>query len=477
MTNKEKYYKFIINFSFVVILFLGIINTINGDDFFWHVKIGEWIVDNKQIPKTGIFSWFAKDSNWFAHEWLSEILMYLCSLISIKYAAHIFLTICILILGIILSYINRNRFYKSPILLIIWEILGFCTITTFSTARPHWITLFLLVIYICILEEIKKNTYKHIWIIPIIAIIWSNVHGGSSNLLYLLPIGFLLTGINNWKIGKLSSHKMNKKQLCIYLITIITNILCICINPRGIELLKYPYSYKEMNLEYITEWLPLSYGNLKLAFIVIIGIIILLCISKKQEIELSEFGLIFLFIIMSFIHLRFVLWTYVISSIYIFKYFNEFKHKDNIKKENTILFFNIFCTLASIIIILSPFFVKNINVSKPIPNELIEIIKEDTPDRLYNDYNYGGYLIYNDIPVFIDGRADMYEWIGSFEENMKIQSFSLDYESNIDEYIKKYEFDAILTSKNNYINLVVRNLKNFNVIYENEKIIYYEIIK
>jgi hypothetical protein len=30
------------------------------------------------------------------------------------------------------------------------------------------------------------------------------------------------------------------------------------------------------------------------------------------------------------------------------------------------------------------------------------------PGRLLNSYKFGGYLIFRDIPVFIDGRADMY---------------------------------------------------------------------
>ena len=40
--------------------------------------------------------------------------------------------------------------------------------------------------------------------------------------------------------------------------------------------------------------------------------------------------------------------------------------------------------------------------------EVIKIIKKEKPNRLFNMYEYGGELIYNDIPVFIDGRADLY---------------------------------------------------------------------
>lgn len=477
MTKLEKYCKFIINFSFIFILLIGIIKNIGGDDFLWHVKVGEWIIENKEIPKTGIFSWFAENENWFAHEWLSGVLMYFCSFISTTKAAHIFLTICIISLSSIIAYINRERFYKNPLLVIIWELLGFLIVSTYSTARPHWITLSLLVIYICILEKVKENNFKYIWFIPLLAIFWSNVHGGSSNLLYLLPFGFLITGIKNWKFGRLISNKMTKKQIITYIGIIINNLICICINPRGIELLWYPYSYADMNTNYITEWLPLSYGNLKLAFIVIMVILILLVVNKKEELELSEIGLIGLFIIMSFLHLRFCLWTYAIASIYIFKYFDELKIKNEYTKDNITVFCSIFYTITTIAILISPFFVKDIKINQSVPTELIQIIKEDNPKRLYNDYNYGGCLIYNNIDTFIDGRADMYEWIGSFEENMKLFTFSLDYQENVKDYIEKYNFDSILTAKKSYIHLALKNIDNYELIYEDDNICYYKIIK
>ena len=52
---------------------------ISGNDFWWHIKAGEWILENHAIPKVGIFSWYAMDNNleWVSHEWLSEVLLYL----------------------------------------------------------------------------------------------------------------------------------------------------------------------------------------------------------------------------------------------------------------------------------------------------------------------------------------------------------------------------------------------------------------
>ena len=36
--------------------------------------------------------------------------------------------------------------------------------------------------------------------------------------------------------------------------------------------------------------------------------------------------------------------------------------------------------------------------------------------KLYNEYNYGSYLIYQNVPVFIDSRCDLY--LPEFNENV-----------------------------------------------------------
>ena len=75
--EKKHYIMFGVFFSlFCLLLFLS---SIPGDDYWWHIKVGEWIVQNKEIPKTGIFSWYAQENNlsWFAHEWLAEIVLYM----------------------------------------------------------------------------------------------------------------------------------------------------------------------------------------------------------------------------------------------------------------------------------------------------------------------------------------------------------------------------------------------------------------
>ena len=96
------------------------------------------------------------------------------------------------------------------------------------------------------------------------------------------------------------------------------------------------------------------------------------------------------------------------------------------------------------------FFIININkVYKEVNTDyiytdstIINKIKEVKPERLYNIYNVGGELIYYDIPVFIDGRADLYSQNDLFEEYLKIDGLDLDFKSQIN----RFNFDYYLTN-------------------------------
>lgn len=52
---------------------------LSGNDFWWHIKVGEWICTNKALPYEDIFSWYGMENNisWCSQEWLSDVIFYL----------------------------------------------------------------------------------------------------------------------------------------------------------------------------------------------------------------------------------------------------------------------------------------------------------------------------------------------------------------------------------------------------------------
>lgn len=71
--------------------------------------------------------------------------------------------------------------------------------------------------------------------------------------------------------------------------------------------------------------------------------------------------------------------------------------------------------------------------------------------KLYNEYNYGSYLIYRDIPVFIDSRCDLYlpefnKNVEVFKDFLNMNNMNINNEQ-IEEKIEQYGFTHFIVLK------------------------------
>ena len=115
--------------------------------------------------------------------------------------------------------------------------------------------------------------------------------------------------------------------------------------------------------------------------------------------------------------------------------------------------------------------IKNKCNIKMLNDEIIEIIKKDKPKRLYNFYDYGGYLVYKNIPVFVDGRADLYSSY-NYSDYLGISNLSGEYE----DLIKYYDFDYYLVPDNFPIYNYLKYSDNYKLIMYSNHVAFYQKI-
>ena len=104
--------------------------------------------------------------------------------------------------------------------------------------------------------------------------------------------------------------------------------------------------------------------------------------------------------------------------------------------------------------------------------------------RIFNEYNYGSYMLYRGIPVFIDSRADLYtpEFNGTkgedgkyegrdiFSDYLNITNISTYYENKFEEY----DITHLLIRKNSKLNMLISRDDNYNTLYSDDNFIVYE---
>ena len=110
--------------------------------------------------------------------------------------------------------------------------------------------------------------------------------------------------------------------------------------------------------------------------------------------------------------------------------------------------------------------------------------------KLFNEYNYGSYLLYRGIPVFIDSRADLYapEFNNVVRDNLEDEigkDIFSDFinVSNIGTYygetFKKYEITHVITKNDSKLNMLIKNAdsEKYKQLYSDKNFIIYEILE
>lgn len=98
--------------------------------------------------------------------------------------------------------------------------------------------------------------------------------------------------------------------------------------------------------------------------------------------------------------------------------------------------------------------------------------------RFYNEYNYGSYMLYRGIPVFIDSRADLY----TPEFNPQSEDIFTDFinTSNIgtfyEDTFQKYNITHVICYENSKMNMIITksNDPNYRQLYKDNNFVIYE---
>lgn len=282
--------------------------------------------------------------------------------------------------------------------------------------------------------------------------------------------------------------KIEKKDNVKWLILVM--VICAftgLLTPLG----NTPYTYliKTMQgntMNSISEHQPLTlYKDVETMVVLILFFGILIFTDTK--IKLRDFFMLFGLIFLSFMSRRQISMLFIIG-IYIFaKFLNYLVEKYD--KEGCKRAINMANTLIgrtitiSIVILVSVCFVREkmndkfIN-EKKYPVEASTWILENLDIKnmhLYNEYNYGSYLLYRGIPVFIDSRADLYapefnEGRDIFSDYINISTLGTYYETKFDEY----EITHVIVINNSKLNMFLSRNENYTQLYKDSYFVVYE---
>ena len=387
-------------------------------DTAWHLAAGD-LWRSSGIIMSDPWGWTSEGKTWINMAWAFDVVI---SWLHEHTGFAILYPFCLIIVSALIG-IQVMQAQKNgsiiPVLIIITPLLVF-QIYSSTLLRPNLVTLiFTLSSYYFLLTE-NATWIKRRWmLLPLISIVWVNMHGG---FLYLYLL-FFVFGL----------ELLIKKYWKQFLHLTLLGIICLAVsvlNPFGYEILTA--SFAGMSTPFnsiINEWKPINFAEshrmLFLLVLLLIGggfmdsririadrllIIILFYLtltSQRHSVMLALFCIPYLGITL----------TYLIREMpelqWIERRFNALTQNVKISDLHIV---GVFMLMFVVIFVFSPW-PRDLLLKKPIgisndivaPEDLTYLQKHYADEKILNHYDLGGHLIFygrGTPKLFIDGRSN-----------------------------------------------------------------------
>jgi len=469
LTNKPKIHGISTDIIWVLVILSGFLFftsliPLPPNDFWWHLKIGEYIYINHTIPTTNMFAWtIPAGQPFFYAAWFAELLFYVLyrmgglALITTMRTVFIGITIWLV------ASESKRRSNSWRIAALITAFLCLMIINNLIVRTQMWAWLPFITTYI-VLKRYTEGILNWRWLFlcPVTMIFWVNVHG-SFILGLLLPGAFFLGEV----ISKLLNqpNSLNWHKIGWIGCTGVLSGIAVLLNPRFVGIIDYTLKLitDPPSQQLIEEWQsPTPQGFANIIFFISIIIFIIILAYSKYRLTPTEIILFIVFLWLAWSGQRYVIWYGMISAPILARLIKDLplKMPSLIPQKNWLNLVLIILIIIPVIAV-QPWFVERL----PLPEAYWKLILRDLPSEplisvetpvaavkylkshpgghLFNEMGYGSYLIWA-IPeqkVFIDSRVELFpydRWMDYIHVNNG---------TNYNGVLTKYGVDRILLDK------------------------------
>jgi hypothetical protein len=413
--------------SLLAVLVFGSSNGLLGDgDSGYHIRTGDVILDNQSIPSHDIYSYHTPVLEWTAHEWLAEVIM-----AAIHRAFG--LTGVVLFFAVLLAVIHWLLFRllqsqsNDIILCALITLLATATSSSHWLARPHVFSLALTLIWYHLLNRFQYRDQRTLFYLPILMLLWVNLHGGFIMGLLLLGI-YLLGNIFYVIFGPPTESTASKNKAKLIFLCIIATVLVTLFNPVGYKILLFPFrvTSNRFLMDRVAEFLSPNFHEVLPFKYMLIATMVALALARST-LNVIEVGLLALLSYMALYSVRHVSLFAIIAAPILLRTGENIVNQLSVRwsqvyrqrntKLNAIdakLNGHLWPSLAFLLIgglCLTGNLRYNFN-DKVFPVAAVHFLqREKISGNMFNDDEFGDYMIFAAWPkyrVFMDGRSDMY---------------------------------------------------------------------
>jgi len=388
-------------------------------DIWWHLKVGDWIVQHLGVPHTGILSRTAANRPWVAYSWGYEVLL------SRSYAwfglvgMGVFGTLLTIGVAYTTYWMLRrlsSRFWSSCLLTIV-----VCAAFLFNgMPRPVFFSIILFSITLALLLQANRSSnIRPLYWLPLIFLLWANLH---IQFIYGLFLVGLLTTVTLGqqafiRLGMFPGFLTEPTLPLAQLVGIsLACVLATLIGPNFYHPYQVVYGYTKSTYIYsiIVELQPLTftaYNNYVELLLTAFGFF---AVGWQRKIDLFKLLLMIGASIFAYRTMRDAWFVSLAAAACIADLPVEEGAQDC--SETWLESFAVAAMVVAALFLFARgtgFNTRNLDraISGQFPVNAINYLRRNPPPGpIYNNFNWGGFLTWYmpDYPVVIDGRTDLY---------------------------------------------------------------------
>ncbi len=388
-------------------------------DIWWHLKVGDWIVQHHAVPHTGLFSWTAGDRPWVAYSWGYEVLM------SRAYAWFGLLGIgvygTLLTLGVAYSIywmLRRlsGRFWTACILAVVT-----CSAFLFNLMpRPVFFSMMLFCVTLTlVLEAHRTGRAQLLYWLPLIFLVWANLH---VQFIYGLFLVGLLMVVNvaqrlTARFGFAPSWLQQPTLPATTSAAVFAAcVVATCIGPNSYRLYQVIFQYSQAKVPYrmIMELQPLNFRAGSHYVELLLMAFAFFAVGRQRKVDVFKLLLLSVAGAVAFRTMRDAWFICIPAAACIADTLADESKSEPKETWPQKLAVAAVVALALLLFAGSTQFNQRgldraISGFLPV-NAANYLRKHPAPGPLYNTLDWGGFLIWYmpNYPVAIDGRTDLY---------------------------------------------------------------------
>lgn len=237
--------------SVAIVLFAAFVTPVNDPDFWWHLQTGQWMLQHHALPSHDLYTFTVPSHVWTDHEYLSEILMALLWSIGGAVAESV-------AFGILtwLGFYWLWRAADGPRQPYVVACLGIALAVL--AGGPIWgpraqmITFALACLELLWLRRYLQGRTRQLLWLPLLMVLWANLHSGWAIAFVVLGVAIVAEALQ-WLWSRQPAQVAHLRTLAI--VSALSGA-AVAATPHGLALYAYPFAtqFSKAQQSLIAEW-------------------------------------------------------------------------------------------------------------------------------------------------------------------------------------------------------------------------------